>query len=412
MSLFDSVNDFFRSFGENVSGLFDGNHLTSIFENFDENKFNAFDVDLFKKLCESSDENIFISPLSVSLALSMLLLGSSGATKQQLEKALGVEVDKHLTSQIKSMNNILRSNSSSLQIKLANSVFPSKTFKMINKYKSEVVNAFKCQIQTLDYEKNAPKCIKTINDWVASCTNGKIKDLLSDLKSDTACVLVSCIYFKCDWYDKFKKRNTCNGYFNCTEKKRSLVKMMHQRNHYLYRSVDESGFRCLKIPYKKPNFRMLIILPNKSFGLDEVINKLDDKAIESLKVDSNFRKEDVALKMPKFKIEYQTNLNKNLRSLGVKDVFEKWEADFGAMSRDARQPDRNLYVDEVIHKAFVETSEEGTEAAAATVVRGGLVRTCARKFSPRPIYFTVDHPFLFLILYKNLTLFMGKVTSG
>ena len=115
--------------------------------------------------------------------------------------------------------------------------------------------------------------------------------------------------------------------------------------------------------------------------------------------------------MPKFKIEYQTNLNKNLRSLGVKDVFEKWEADLSAMSSDARQPDRNLYVDEVIHKAFVETSEEGTEAAAATAVRGGLVGKSKKMLLPQPIHFTVDHPFLFLILYKNLTLFMGKVTS-
>ena len=280
MSLLDSINDLFRSFGETVSSLFERNPSSNACEKFDENNFNSFDVNLFKKLCESANEssNMFISPLSISFALSMLLLGSNGTTKQQLEKALGNEANIILISQLKSMNNVLRSNSSSLQIKLANSVFPSKTYNMITKYKNEVKNTFRCKIKSLDYKKNAPKCTKTINDWVASCTNGKIKNLLGELKSDTACVLVSCIYFKGDWYDKFEKSSTRDNYFECTEKKRSLVKMMFHRNHYLYRCVDKIGFRCLKIPYKKPNFRMLIILPYKHFGLNEVINKLDDKA--------------------------------------------------------------------------------------------------------------------------------------
>ena len=126
MSLLDSINDIFRSFGESVSSLLG---INTSYEDIEENKFNSFDVKLFKRLCESSDENIFISPLSISLALSMLLLGSNGTTKQQLEKELGVNVDRKLISQLKSMNNLLCSNSSSLQINLANSVFPSKTFK-------------------------------------------------------------------------------------------------------------------------------------------------------------------------------------------------------------------------------------------------------------------------------------------
>ena len=299
------------------------------FEDIEENKFNSFDVKLFKKLCRSSDENIFISsssnifisPLSISLALSMLLLGSDGTTRQQLEKESGCEEIGDINDQLELMNNLLRSNSSSLQIKLANSVFPSKTFKMTYKYEREVERAFGCKIESLDYENDIPYCTKKINDWVAECTDGKINNLYGELKYDVACVLVSCIYFKGDWLDKFELSKTKDSLFFCTENNKSPVKMMFQKNDYLYRAVDESGFKCLKIPYEDPNFRMLIILPNKNVGLNDVINKLDDKTIESLKDDANFSKTKVLLRMPKFKIEYKTNLKETLRLLGIKEVF-------------------------------------------------------------------------------------------
>ena len=116
--------------------------------------FNSFDVNLFKKLCESSDENknIFFSPLSISLALSMLLIGSDGTTKQQLEEALGFVKDEQLLSRLKQLNDVLNSNSEGLQIKLANSVFPSDKFQIIPEYKDDMQSALKCQIQSLDYK--------------------------------------------------------------------------------------------------------------------------------------------------------------------------------------------------------------------------------------------------------------------
>ena len=162
--------------------------------------FNSFDINLFNKLCESSDENknIFFSPLSISLALSMLLLGCNGATRQQLEKALGVVRDEKLLGQLKALNEELNSNSKGLQLELANSVFPSETFQMIAKYISDMENAFKCQMQSLDYMNNSDRSKTKINDWVAGCANGKIENLFSKMSPNTACVLVSCINFKGD----------------------------------------------------------------------------------------------------------------------------------------------------------------------------------------------------------------------
>ena len=164
--------------------------------------FNSFDVNLFNKLCERSDENIFFSPLSVSLALSMLVLGSDGTTKQQLEEALGVVKDEKYIEKLKSLNDVLNSDSEALKIKLANSIFPSETFQMVAKYKNDMKTAFKCQVKTLDYMKNSNKSKTIINDWVERCTNGKIKDLFASVDPETACAIVSCIYFKGDWHDK------------------------------------------------------------------------------------------------------------------------------------------------------------------------------------------------------------------
>ena len=368
---------------------------------------NLFNVNLFNKLCESTDENknIFFSPLSISLALSMLLVGSNGTTKQQLEEALGLVKDEQLLSKLRALNDVLNSNSEGLQIKLANSVFPSKTFDMVEKYKNDMKTAFKCQMQSLDYKNNADRSKTIINDWVASCTNGKIKNLFSDMDPDTACVLVSCIYFKADWYEKFKSYKTRDAKFYCTEEKTSMVKMMTQEKNYSYISNSEKGFKCVIIPYKQPGFSMVIILPDERFGLKNVIKKLDVKTIESLKEPKSFSSKRVLLNMPKFKVEYEANLTETLRSLGIKDAFDEKNADFSAMSKEALQKDRRLHVSEVVHKAFVETNEEKIEAAAATG-KEELAYSDGESYD-----FTVDHPFLFMISYQTQTLFMGKVTS-
>ena len=179
---------------------------------------------------------------------------------------------------------------------------------------------------------------------------------------------------------------------------------MKRDDDYLYMNFNEKGFQCVKIPYKDWDFSMLVILPHKRFGVEDVINELDVKTIEKLKDDEQFWQEWIYLEMPKFKIEYEASLNKSLQSLGIKDAFDEENADFSAMFLQSS----GLYVTEVVHKAFIETNEEGTEAAAATRVRMGCFSS---GFLSRPIYFTVDHPFLFMIMYKSKTLFMGKVSS-
>ena len=141
-------------------------------------------------------------------------------------------------------------------------------------------SAFKYQFQTLDYMSNAEESKTRINDWVASCTNGKIKDLFSELVSSTVCVLVSSIYFKGDWLYKFNPRYTSDAPFHCTEKKTSTGKMMIKERYFSYMNVNAKGFKCVKISYNDRDLSMLVILPNKRFGVEDVIKKLDAKTVE------------------------------------------------------------------------------------------------------------------------------------
>ena len=378
--------------------------------------FNSFDVNLFNKLCKSSDENknIFFSPLSISLALSMLLLGSDEKTKEQLEDALGIIKNEELPVKLKALYDILTFNYEGLKIKLSNSIFPSQKFQMVSKYERDIKTAFKCEVQTLDYKENAETSKTVINNWVNYRTDGKIEKLFNSLAPEEGyelvCVIVSCIYFKGDWYDKFMSHNTCDDLFYCTTDKTATVKMMTQNNYYFYKSVDDSRFKCLKIPYKQRDFSMLIILPDDRFGVNDLIKRLDVKIIENLKDEKNFEKEDVLLKIPKFKMDYETSLKETLQLLRINDAFDEGSSDFSAMAVDALQPNRRLHVSEVAHKAFIETSEEGTEAAAATGMCLATFASRGRQ-TPQPIYFIVDHPFVFMILHKSQTLFMGKVNS-
>ena len=182
--------------------------------------------------------------------------------------------------------------------------------------------------------------------------------------------------------------------------------MMTQRGNFTYTSDNEKGFKCIEIPYRQLDFGMLIILPDERFGLKNVIEKLDAKIIENLKNNEGFSEKQVLLKMPKFKIEYKASLNENLRLLGIEDAFDEENADFSAMSMQSKE----LYVSEVVHKAFVETSEEGTEAAAATGIK--INEKCKKETVQNSVPgLPVVYPFVYIVVYKNQTLFMGKVSS-
>ena len=386
--------------------------LRLVFFHITEIKFtmnlDSFHLNLFNQICKSStdkSENIFVSPLSISLALSMLLLGADGATKQQLEDVLGVVKDEELVGNLKNLNSLLNTKENGVVIKLANSIFPAKTIKLMKSYLAEMKEAFNCKVQCLDYEANAVKSKDFINAWVEDSTGKKIKNLIADLDPDTVCVLVSCIYFKGDWSVKFDSCDTYKRDFTCTGNKTTTVNMMSRESWYQYTHDFNNKFQCVKIPYKQKEFSMMIVLPHDKDDLDAVAKCVSENAIEDLEKSNRFRSTKLMLQIPKFKIEFGLNLTNYLQTIGIEHAFEK-SANFSKMTDK-----NNVCVSEVCHKAFIEVNEEGTEAAAATY--GRIIKFSMDDSDEEEplIQFIVDHPFLFMVKHKNQTLFMGRVNS-
>ena len=368
-------------------------------------KLDSFNLKLFNQICKSSSEseNVFFSPMSISLALTMLLLGSSGKTKQQIEQALGVVKNKKLVKDVEDLNDLLNIETNGLIIHIANQIFPSESFQIVECYRKDLENSFNCQLEKLDYT-NVDESKNIINKWVENSTDGKIKNLFDSMEPDIACVLVSCIYFKGDWLDKFMSQKTRDRLFYCPNKETCTVKMMHKDKCMPYLYDKQNKFKCVKLRYKEDEFSMVLILPDEKYGVDDVINRLDVKTIDKLENDDNFDWQRVWLEIPKFKIEYATSLIETLKTLGIEDAFDEKKAKFNNMSTE------KIYVSEVIHKAFIETSEDGTEAAAAT----GIKLCTRRPLTARRInreYFVADHPFVFMIKQGCNILFMGKIIS-
>ena len=379
--------------------------------------FNRFNHDLSQKLWNLSKENqnVFFSPLSISTALSMLLLGSDGETQQQIEKALGVVKNETFLYNLKMLNELLNIDEDYLTIKIANCIFPDKSFVMLETYLEDMKRAFNCKISTLDYKNDANNCTNVINRWVEASTNENINDVVKFIYPKTACILVSCIYFEGKWLDHFKKSSTVKNNFYCSNNSISTVNMMSKVGTFLHTHDIENKFQCVKLFYKPPNFRMppnfymLVILPNDRFGVDEVAKQLDAEKIRNLtkKANFNFSERRVDLKLPKFKLSYEVGLNDAFKLLGITDAFDENSADFSGMSADALKPDGRLHVKKAVHKAFIDVDEVGTVAAAATYCK--MWQQCAAKRKIHP--FVVDHQFIFLIQHKQQTLFMGKINS-
>ena len=239
---------------------------------------NSFDDNLFNKLCESTDENknIFFSPLSISLALSMLLVGSNGTTKQQLEKALGFKKDEQLLAKYQASRNELTLDVEGIKSESAQPVFKSVSTQMKLNYKKEIKSAFNTSaVQSLNFKSKNHISKRTVNYRAATPTKRNIDYLFTDIDPETAFVFVSSNYFKGDWLHKFKSCNTYIAEFYNTQDQICKIKMMSQVNHFLYLLDEKKGFKCVNVPYKDKNFNMLVILPTEDFGVDDLLKKLD-----------------------------------------------------------------------------------------------------------------------------------------
>jgi serpin B len=383
---------------------------------------NAFALELFQEL-RSQEGNIFFSPYSVSSALGMTYGGAKNKTATGMEKALHLSLfGNSFHSSLAALSKQLEKDATEnkYQLSVANQLWGDKFFKkfFLQSFLDLNKKIYGANMETLDF-KNDPKGAATsINDWVSKKTNEKIPELVSKemfQKDDpTALVLTNAIYFKGDWATKFEKENTKTDTFFLSAKDSTKTDLMFQQSNFLY--AEDTDAKILAIPYQGGSLQMVIVLPTKKDGLPEL-----EKSLSLAKLDgwvSSMFTEDVKVKLPKFKTRSSFSLNKPLISMGMKDAFEPDLADFSGMAdleklSIAMGGESALYISDVVHKAFVEVNEEGSEAAAATAVIVGVNTTTSVHQQVPPKEFIANHPFLYMIrdTSSGAILFMGRMQN-
>jgi serpin B len=366
---------------------------------------NQFAVDLCAQLDrEQPDKNLFFSPTSISLALAMTAAGARGPTQSEMVKVLHLDADltqahAHYHQLLEKWNAV--GEKRAYQLRVANRLWGQKGYPIHPEFLALTHEQYGAEMLLVDFAQ-AEAASREINHWVEQQTNGKINNLIppASLNALTRLVLTNAVYFKGDWAQPFDKRNTREEDFTVSAQAKVKVPLMHQQTKMGY--AEEETFQVLEMPYAGRELSMVVLLPKKFDGLPTLEKAITVDKLGSLM--SKLRVRKVITYLPKFKLETSFSLNPTLEAMGMKRAFSR-TADFSGISTA-----ENLYISAVLHKAYVDVNEEGTEAAAATGVMVGAM--AARRPEPVPV-FRADHPFLFLIRDTKAgnILFMGRLTN-
>jgi serpin B len=365
------------------------------------NSFNQVAFELYKQI--GADDNLFFSPLSISSALSMVYAGAKGQTKAEFESSLKYPFkDEEFFKALKNLDDVLLDKGEGAPLfTVANSLWPDLKTKILGSFLATLDDYFGSLIYPVDFENKEPAARAKINAWVSDATNDKIENFFpGPLPKSTKLILVNAVYFKGLWRNSFDKEKTKDIEFQ-TPKGNFNVPTMNIEAFYNY--FEDKDFQVLEMFYKGNDTSMIVLLPKKDSSNIAALE--EHLTVENLeKWTNSFKSYKVNVYIPKFKITWgTTSLLEQLKSLGLKEVFTD-KADLSGISGD-----NSLSLSDVVHKAFVEVNEEGTEAAAAT---GSMMRATAIDLNPTPV-FRADHPFVFLVIDKNTgnILFMGKVSD-
>ncbi len=364
---------------------------------------NRFGFELFQNVFSSENkyENIMISPLSVSIALAMTYNGADGETKTAMEKTLKVhglspeEINKSYFDLI----NALKSLDQKVLLEIANAIFYRQDFAVEEEFISINRNYYDASVSALNFNAQQ-QSLNTINGWVNEKTYGKIESIIDQINPDHVMFLLNAIYFKGIWQTEFDKKNTKKLPFRTETGETIEVETMQLTDTMQYASNDL--FSAVQLPYGKGNYNMHIFLPNTGKNLQEVIGQLNENNWESW-MKSFQTGQKVEIKLPRFTYEYEIMLNDVLTTMGMGVAFTG-AADFTGINAGG-----GLQIDYVKHKSFIEVNEEGTEAAAVTVV--AIEVTSVGGSNNRQ--FVVDRPFMYAITERSTgaVLFLGTVKN-
>ncbi len=359
-----------------------------------------FGLDLFREVTDMQEapENLMISPVSVAVALGMTYNGAYGDTKTAFEETLrfkGYSREEINTIHQALISHILSADPK-VMMEIANSIWYRQGFNVLQSFIDTNKVYYDAEVTDLNFED--PGAVNIINDWCAEKTHDKILNVLDAIPGDAVMYLINAIYFNGTWTFQFDESKSYTGTFIKEDDSQAEADYMQMQTEISYLSNDV--FTAIDLPYGNQKFSMSIMLPKTGKNTSDIISELNPENFALM--DSEFTKKDVIVTMPKFKFGYKELLNDPLIDMGLGIAFSDL-ADFSGINAGG-----NLLISRVIHQSFIDVNEKGTEAAAVTVVEIELTSVGP---GDDKIYFTADHPFIFVIREKtsNAILFIGKL---
>ena len=368
------------------------------------NANNQLAFDLYSQFNEESkDSNIFFSPYSISVALTMTYEGAKGQTAKEMRLVLHIPEDASMRrSSFAKIYNEINKKDKKYKLSTANALWAQGNYKFLEEYTNNVEKYYGGKLTNLDFIRESEKSRQIINKWVEDQTNNKIKDLIPKgvLNALTRLVLTNAIYFKGTWVKQFDEKDTKEDDFRMSFKntvKVPLMRLTGDDAKFNYAETDET--QILEMFYHGEDLSMLIILP-KGDDLANIEKSITLEKLAEWKNMLHIQRVDIFI--PRFKFKTKYFMAKALSDMGMPAAFSP-AADFSGMDGT-----KDLLIQNVIHQAFVEVNEEGTEAAAATGVVMGLTSV-----GPRIPIFRADHPFMFIIQESETgnILFLGRVSD-
>ena len=357
---------------------------------------NDFAFRAFSELSNAEGaKNMFISPLSISMALGMTYNGAEADTKEAMRKTLGFDFtsDEDINKSYKELATLLKGIDKKVIFSTANSLWHNKDYRLKPSFVDLNKTYFDATVQGLDFA--SPTAKDQINNWVKSKTNGKIEKIVNETRREHVLFLINAIYFKGAWTYPFNKQLTQPGQFRLEDGTEVTHNFMTMKNgKYLY--YQDASKQIIDLPYGNQQFSMTIVVPKEQYKVQNVVQELTGSNLTSWLSSADTSR--LELHMPKFKLGYSKELRDMLTQLGMGVAFGP-QANFNGMLENKA----NLAISDVMHSAVVEVNEEGTEAAAVTSVGVGVTSV--------PLSIRIDRPFIFMIREKssNAILFIGKL---
>jgi serine protease inhibitor len=362
---------------------------------------NSFSFSFFQETVkQAGDQNVFLSPLSASMALTMAYNGSAGATETAMRTTLGYAslTREQINEASKKLIDVLTTLDPKVTLKIANSLWYHNTFPVAGDFIERNQSYFYARVAALDFR--SPSAPEAINAWCDQNTNGKIKNIIDKLQPNDIMALLNALYFKGTWTYQFDKSQTVDDLFTTIAGAKQACKMMYQENKFDYFETDD--LQAVDLPYGNTAFSMTIFLPKTNHAVKEITNRLTPAQWSVWK--NQFYTSNGKVLLPRIKLEYEQSLNDILSAMGMGVAFVPGQADFTGISTAAP-----IYISLVKQKTFLQVDEEGTEAAAVTVVTFGVTSV-----GPSTGFFMrIDRPFVFMIRdhATDTILFIGQINS-